>query len=118
MITLRFISLYVIAKYYLNKDNPYPFGYGSLDNKYAPLHVNMQDALLLPNICYTDVIFINLCLARYHSNSANCYFDLNYFVINVVLTNRKNVPFFAVGLLIHKYNDIHYPLHFLLIHIF
>lgn len=52
-----------------HKDNPYPFGYGSLDNKYAPLHVNMQDALLLSDIRYADVAFMNLCLARYHSNS-------------------------------------------------
>lgn len=52
-----------------HKDNLYPFGYRSLDNKYAPLHVNMQDALLLSDICYADVVFMNLCLARYHSNS-------------------------------------------------
>lgn len=63
-----------------HKDNLYPFGYRSLDNKYAPLHVNMQDALLLSDICYADVVFMNLCLARYHSNSASCYFVLNYFV--------------------------------------
>lgn len=48
----------------------HPVGYRSTDNKNTPLHVNMQGASLLSDICSADAVFIKLYLARYHSNSS------------------------------------------------
>lgn len=53
-----------------NKDSLHPVGCRSTDNKNTPLHVNMQGASLLSDICSADAVFIKLYSARYHSNSA------------------------------------------------
>lgn len=60
-----------------NKDSMHPVRCRSTDNKNAPLHVNMQGASLLSDICSADAVFIKLYLARYHSNSANPKMVLN-----------------------------------------
>lgn len=52
-----------------NKDSLHPVGCRSTDNKNTPLHVNMQGASLLSDICSADAVFIKLYSARYHSNS-------------------------------------------------
>ena len=54
---------------HVNKDSLHPVGCRSTDNKNTPLHVNMQGASLLSDICSADAVFIKLYLARYHSNS-------------------------------------------------
>ena len=58
-----------------NKDSLHPIGCRSTDNKNTPLHVNMQGASLLSDICSADAVFIKLYSARYHSNSSlpSCY---------------------------------------------
>lgn len=58
-----------------NKDSLHPVGCRSTDNKNTPLHVNMQGASLLSDICSADAVFIKLYSARYHSNSSlqSCY---------------------------------------------
>ena len=53
-----------------NKDSLHPVGCRSTDNKNTPLHVNMQGASLLSDICSADAVFIKLYSARYHSNSS------------------------------------------------
>ena len=52
-----------------NKASLHPIGCRSTGNKNTPLHVNMQGASLLSDICSADAVFIKLYLARYHSNS-------------------------------------------------
>lgn len=52
-----------------NKDSLHPVGCRPTDNKNTPLHVNMQGAFLLSDICFADAVFIKLYSARYHSNS-------------------------------------------------
>ena len=53
-----------------SKDSLHPVGCRSTGNKNAPMHVNMQGASLLSDICSADAVFIKLYLARYHSNSS------------------------------------------------
>lgn len=72
-----------------NKDSLHPVGCRSTDNKNTPLHVNMQGAFLLSDICSADAVFIKLYLARYHSNS----FSGSIFHINLLLLCSKNVSF-------------------------
>lgn len=43
-----------------NKDSLHPVGCRSTDNKNTPLHVNMQGASLLSDICSADAVFIKL----------------------------------------------------------
>lgn len=54
-----------------NKDSLHPVGCRSTGNKNTPLHVNMQGASLLSDICSADAVFIKLYSARYHSNSSH-----------------------------------------------
>ena len=57
-----------------NKDSLHPVGCRSTDNKNTPLHVNMQGASLLSDICSADAVFIKLYSARYHSNSSRVFY--------------------------------------------
>ena len=52
-----------------NKASLHPTRCRATDNKNTPLHVNMQGAFLLSDICSADAVFVKLYLARYHSNS-------------------------------------------------
>ena len=66
-----------------NKDSLHPVGCRSTDNKNTPLHVNMQGASLLSDICSADAVFIKLYSARYHSNSTKT----NAFCLGIILCN-------------------------------
>lgn len=72
-----------------NKDSLHPVGCRSTDNKNTPLHVNMQGASLLSDICSADAVFIKLYLARYHSNS----FSGSIFLMKIVIFHVEIVSF-------------------------
>lgn len=68
-IPLRFISLYVVAKY-INSNTAFGLSPNvSIQQKRGYSHASMCILSLLYNICFADAVFDFMCLARYHSNS-------------------------------------------------